>query len=362
MFRGVSREYRNETASDALQATNMTNLTVAAIQMDCQVGDVKANLAHAAELVEQAAAQRAQLVVLPELFNTGYEYTDHNFTLPEPLDGPTGTWIVETARRLNVHLLGIFPARVGSKAYIAAKLAAPDGRTWAYYKNHVALWENLYFERGSQPLIADTELGRIGLLICWDQVFADLARAYQGRVDLLCVPSSPPLWLGTLEDAQGNVLARLDAMRSLGRTLDGADWFDRARVAHARSASVPLIYAARCGEFHSPIPYGWSFLTMLKRGDAQRVRRAVGTDYLLRCPFQGRSCILDAAGEPLAQTDQAGEAVLVATVQRGTPDPATLPPVPRGRAMIPGVPKSQFLFDDSLIVQGWWVRWRRGQG
>ncbi len=339
----------------------MNDLTVAAIQMDAQVGDVEANLAHAQSLVEHAAAQGAQLVVLPELFSTGYAYTDDNFTLAEPLDGPTGSWIVDTARRLDVHLVGSFPARVGGKAYIVAMLVSPDGQRWVYYKNHVALWENLYFERGTEPLIADTALGRIGLLICWDQVFADPARAYQGQVDLLCVPSSPPLWLGTLEDADGKVLARLETMRALGRALDGVDWFDRARAAHARSAGVPLVYAARCGEFHSPIPQGWSFLTMLKPGEALGVLRAVGTRYWLRCPMQGRSHILDSDGESLASAGQDDEAVLVATVQPGAPDPATLPPVPRGRALIPGIPRFQFLFDDSLIVQGRWHRQRRKQ-
>ena len=94
----------------------MPDLQVAAIQMDCQVGDVEANLAHAAGLVEEAAAQGAQLIVLPELFNTGYEYTDRNFTLPEALDGRTGTWIAGTAQRLGVHLVGTFPVRVGRKA------------------------------------------------------------------------------------------------------------------------------------------------------------------------------------------------------------------------------------------------------
>jgi predicted amidohydrolase len=336
-------------------------VTVAAIQMDARAGEVEANLGHAQELVKQGAAQGAQLIVLPELFSVGYEYTDRNFTLPEPLDGPTGTWIVTTARRLEVHLVGSFPARIGSKAYIVAMLAAPDARTWVYYKNHVALWENLYFERGSGPMIADTVLGRIGLLICWDQVFADLARAYQGRADLLCVPSSPPVWRGTLEDGEGHVLAHLRELRSLGNTLDGVEWFDRARVAHARSAGVPLVYAARCGEFHSPIPYGWSFLTMLRPGEALRVLQAVGTGYWLRCPMQGRSHILDARGEPLAQTGQDGEAVLVATVHPGAPDGATLPPLPRGRALISGIPRFQFLFDDSLIVQGRWYRRRHGQ-
>jgi predicted amidohydrolase len=340
----------------------MPDLVVAAIQMDAQVGVVEANLARAAALVAEAVSQSAQLAVLPELFATGYEYTDRNFSLPEPLDGPIGNWIVETARRLDVHLVGSFPARLDGGVYIAAMLAAPDGRKWVYRKNHVALWENLYFDRGAEPLIADTDLGRIGLLICWDQVFADLARAYQGRVDLLCVPSSPPVWSGTMEDGEGTALARLGALRSLGNTLDGVEWFNRARVAHARSAGVPLVYAARCGEFHSPIPYGWSFLTMLKPRDALRVLRAVGTKYWLRCPMQGRSHILDARGEPLAQTGQDGEAVLVDTVQPGAPDPAALPPLPRGRALIPGIPWSQFLFDDSLIVQGRWYRRRHGGG
>ncbi len=336
----------------------MPDLTVAAIQMDASPGEVQRNLAHATGLVEQATAQGARLIVLPELFGTGYEYTDRNFDLPEPLDGLTGTWIVETARRLGVHLVGSFPAEIEGTAYIVAMLAAPDGRQWVYRKQHVALWETLYFERGSEPVIANTELGRIGLLICWDQVFADLARAYQGSVDLLCIPSSPPTWVGTVENSDGNVLARLGNLRSLGSTLDGVAWFDQAQVAHARSAGVPLVYAARCGEFHSPIPYGWSFLTMLRPGEALRVLRTVGTKYLLRCPMQGRSCILDASGNRLARADQDGEAVLAASVQPGAPDPATLPALPKGRALIPSIPRSMFLFDDSLIVQGRWYRRR----
>jgi predicted amidohydrolase len=222
------------------------------------------------------------------------------------------------------------------------------------------MWENCYYARGSEPLVAETDLGRVGLLICWDQVFADLARAYQGRVDLLCIPSSPPAWVGTMEDNSGQVLARLDELRSLGKSMDGVDWFQRAQVAHARCAGVPVVYAARCGTFYSPIPYGALFLTMLHPRDALRVLGSVGTRYLLRCPLQGNSCILDAKGERVALTGEEGEAVLVATVRPGASDLAMLPPVPEGRALISGIPRSQFLFDDSMIVQGRWYRRRRG--
>jgi predicted amidohydrolase len=339
----------------------MPDVTVAAIQMDAQVGDVAANLAHATTLVEEAVARGAQLVVLPELFSTGYEYTDGNFDLPEALDGPTGTWIVDSAKRWGVHLVGSFPARIESEAYIVAMLASPSGEQWVYRKMHVAMWENCYFDRGTDPVVADTDLGRIGLLVCWDQVFADLARAYQERVDLLCIPSSPPTWVGTMEDDQGHVLARLDELRSLGNRLDGAGWFARAQVAHARCAGVPVIHAARCGTFHSSIPYGSSFLTMLSPRDALRVLRAVGTRYWLRCPMMGCSCIRDRTGEPMASTGQDSEAVLVAEVQPGAADLAPLPPVPTGRSLVPEIPRVQFLFDDSMIVQGRWYRQRHRQ-
>lgn len=334
-----------------------TSLRVAAIQMAAQVGAVEANLAHASTLVEEAVAQGARLIVLPELFNTGYEYTHRNFELPEELDGPTATWIAQAAHRLGVHLVGSFPARIDGGRYIVAMLAAPDGRRWIYRKIHVAMWENCYFDRGSDPVIADTDLGHIGLLICWDQVFADLARAYQGRVDLLCIPSSPPTWLGTLEDGSQRILAQTRELRSFGRTLDGIDWFDRAQVLHARTANVPVIYAARSGTFYSPIPFGSTFLLALGLKDAIQVLRAVGTRYLLRCPMMGRSCILDADGVRIVSTGEEGEAVLVATVQPDRPDLAKLPPVASGDFLVPGIPPSQRLFDDTMAL--WGRRYRK---
>ena len=339
----------------------MPDVVVAAIQMDAPVGAVEANLAHAAALVEQAAAKGAQLVVLPELFGCGYEYTDRNFSLVEPLDGLTGTWLCRTAQRLGIHLVGSFPARMAGGTYIVAVLAAPDGRQWVYRKLHVALWENAYFARGADPVIADTALGRIGLLICWDQVFADLARAYQGRVDLLCIPSSPPVLVGKLKGDGGRVLVQMKD-RILGVRLDTVGWFGQATVLQAQSAGVPAVYAARCGPFHSPIPYGLLFLMSLGPGVMTRVLPAAGTNFKLSCPLMGRSCIVDRDGTKLAQTGQDEEAVLLAAIQAGTPDLATLPPLPRGRALVPGVPPQIFWLDSLAILVGRWHRRRYRPG
>ena len=86
-----------------------TLLRVAAVQPISQPGQRDANLRHAETLVEQAAAQGAQLVLLPELMPGGYCLTEAIWDTAEPFAGPTTRWLTGLARRL----------RLGSKAELA---------------------------------------------------------------------------------------------------------------------------------------------------------------------------------------------------------------------------------------------------
>jgi len=81
-------------------------LKIAAIQMDANPAPTGERLERAERLVIAAAQSGAQLVVLPELFNTGYAYAESNYRRAELPDGPTVTWLREMAARLNVHLAG----------------------------------------------------------------------------------------------------------------------------------------------------------------------------------------------------------------------------------------------------------------
>jgi predicted amidohydrolase len=74
--------------------------------MDATPAPTQARLVRATRPAEQATAAGAQLVVLPELFNTGYEYSDRNHARAETAHGPTLTWMRQTAARLGVHLAG----------------------------------------------------------------------------------------------------------------------------------------------------------------------------------------------------------------------------------------------------------------
>lgn len=168
------------------------NLTLAAIQLDANPAPTADRLARAQTQLEQAAAQDAHLAVLPELFNTGYIYDDSNYTRAERMDGPTVTWMRETAARLNLHLAGSLMLLDVDEVYNALLLFAPNGRMWRYNKVYPWGWERGYFRNGRDVTVAETDLGRIGMLVCWDTAHLDLWRRYAGQVDFMLVSSCPP--------------------------------------------------------------------------------------------------------------------------------------------------------------------------
>ncbi len=82
----------------------MRNLRVAAVQIRCEPLRTEGNLAHAEALVEQAATQGAELVLLPELLPGGYVLTEDIWSTAELFDGRSVTWLKQTAHRFGIYL------------------------------------------------------------------------------------------------------------------------------------------------------------------------------------------------------------------------------------------------------------------
>ena len=149
-------------------------IKVAAIQMSAEPGPVTERLARAEVLITRAAKAGAQLAVLPEIFNTGYVYSDANYSRAEPPDGLTVRWLKDVARRHNIHVAGSLLLLGEEDIYNAMLLVAPDGRVWRYDKNYPFMWERIYFHEGSSITVADTSLGQLGMMVCWDIAHPDV--------------------------------------------------------------------------------------------------------------------------------------------------------------------------------------------
>jgi len=168
---------------------------VASVQMEPAIGAVAANLARSIELVEMAAAQGAQLVVLPELANTGYmfESREEAYALAEPVpEGRSSQAWIALAQRLGIYLVAGISERAGGRLYNSALVTGPDGYLGTYRKLHLWGDENLYFEAGDRGLqVFDTELGRIGVAICYDGWFPEVYRRLALRgADIVAVPTN----------------------------------------------------------------------------------------------------------------------------------------------------------------------------
>ncbi|WP_251880554.1 nitrilase family protein [Achromobacter sp. Marseille-Q4954] len=168
---------------------------VASVQMEPAIGETAANIARSIELVEQAAAQGARLVVLPELANTGYMFDSREeaYALAEAVpEGPSSQAWIALAQRLGIYLVAGIAERAGGRLYNSALVAGPDGYLGTYRKLHLWGDENLYFEAGDLGLpVFDTELGRIGVAICYDGWFPEVYRLLAVRgADIVAVPTN----------------------------------------------------------------------------------------------------------------------------------------------------------------------------
>jgi 5-aminopentanamidase len=150
---------------------------VAVGQMNPDPGNVAANLAHVESIVRAAADAGAKLVVLPETATTGYFITDRLAELAETEDGPTSARLGGMANTWGVHLAVGMPVVADGRFYDAQLLFGPDGRRLAtYWKAHLFSAEREYYAPGDKPVVVDTELGRIGMTVCYDLIFPDYVR------------------------------------------------------------------------------------------------------------------------------------------------------------------------------------------
>jgi len=165
-------------------------------QLSPILGDKAANL----RMMEKAIRKvKADLALFGELFLTGYMARDHLTRLAEDLDGSSVRRMRAVARAVGTHVIFGMPERGGELGhmYNSAILISPDDEVHCYRKVYPANFgpfeEATYFGRGTEVRAVETSLGKIGLMICYDTFFPELAKIYamQGA-DILAIPSAAP--------------------------------------------------------------------------------------------------------------------------------------------------------------------------
>ncbi len=254
------------------------NITVAALQLSLSGNEV-ANISAVSDLVAQAADKGAQIILPPELFSGPYfckTQDEAHFALARPtLEHPSVKAMAKLAKQLGVAIPTSFFERDGSHFYNTLAMIDADGEVLGTYrKSHIpdgpGYQEKFYFRPGNSGFkVWDVFGARIGVGICWDQWYPEVAR-------VMALMGAEMLFYPTAIGAEPQ-----DA------TLDTRHMWRRAMVGHAVSNTMPVIAANRVG---SEDDHG---------GDPQK--------------FYGTSFIANEWGDIVAELDDSETGIMVAT-------------------------------------------------
>ena len=241
----------------------MTQANIACAQIDCVLGDPKANREKIIATIQAAAEREAQLVVFPECALTGYAYNSLDEAIPfaEKVDGPSAEAIAEACRQTKLHAIVGFIEADRNKFYNAAMVVGPDGVIGSYRKVHLPyLGIDRFLTPGDRPFqILDLPFGKVGVNICYDISFPETSRVLKlmGAELIVLITNWPT-----------------------------AAWRAPEFVANTRALENHVFYAAvdRVGTER-----GWNFI--------------------------GRSKVIDCNGDTLAEASADAEDLLVVTVE-----------------------------------------------
>ena len=236
-------------------------LTVAALQT-AFTDDVAANVARVTELVREAAARGAQILLPSELFEGHYfcrTQREDDFARARPAEAhPTIQHFQRLAAELGVVIPVSFFEQAGPEYYNSIAVIDADGRSLGVYrKSHIpdgpGYQEKFFFKPGNTGFRAfQTRFGTIGVAICWDQWFPEAARAMTlAGADVLFYPTA----IGSEPEEP---------------ELDSKDSWQRAMIGHAVSNAVGVVASNRIGvegEGRDSINFYGSSFVANARGD-----------------------------------------------------------------------------------------------
>jgi omega-amidase len=169
------------------------SIKAAGLQFTIALGDIDANLSHVTATLRRLAQEGVELAVLPEMWSCGFAYRELNALArrtPELV-----ARLGELSRELSLVIVGSLPEAHGEKVFNTAYVLDRGTVAGSYRKLHLfsLMGEDRALDAGDSVLVADTSVGRIGVMICYDLRFPELARklALEGA-EIIAVPGEWP--------------------------------------------------------------------------------------------------------------------------------------------------------------------------
>jgi predicted amidohydrolase len=166
------------------------------------------NLLKIEKLTLKAKQQGADLAIFPEMSLTGYVLHDQVYELAETIPGPSTSKIEALAKKTGMHIIFGMPElseKTQATIFNTAVLVGPKGLIGKYRKmylpTHSVFEEKRYFRPGYEPAALQTDLGTIGLTICYDVFFPEVFRLprLKGAQLIVCISASPAVRRGYFE-------------------------------------------------------------------------------------------------------------------------------------------------------------------
>jgi len=177
-------------------------IKLALAQISSKRENKEANLQKIEALTFKAKEQGADLAIFPELSLTGYVVRDQFYELAETIPGPTVEKVEALAKKTGMHVIFGMPElseKTRATVFNTAVFVGPKGLIGKYRKmylpTHSVFEEKRYFRPGYQTAAFQTELGNIGLCICYDIFFPEVLRLtrLKGAQLIVCISASPAL-------------------------------------------------------------------------------------------------------------------------------------------------------------------------
>jgi len=248
-------------------------LKVAIGQITPKTGEKEFNIQKMKELTLQAVESDAKLIVFPELALTGYNCGDRFFEVAETIPGPSTKIFEELAEQYQVHIIWGMPEKsIDGILYNSAAMVGPQGFIGKWRKHTLpghatdlsgpgAFPDRRYFKAGEDLTVFQTSIGKIGILICYDIFYPELARALtlQG-VDIIVGISGSPKF-------EKDIFESIVKVRAMENTV----WF---------------VYTNLVGKEDETEYWGGGFIV----GPGEKDKKLPGSPMVCKAPYEGE-CI-----------------------------------------------------------------------